>query len=118
MLDPRCHYAIVQRVRIMSADASLTSRLSSRPLIAPAWHPIAFISIFVVLSVVGGDGCPGAPLVSHFAQIVGHLVWLNGRGISEAMKFQLAHAGHFSAVQDCYEWKKLSSRTDRPADQR
>ena len=55
--------------------------------------------------------------MSHFAQIVGHLVWLNGRGISEAMKFQLARAGHFGAVQDCYEWKKLSSRTDRPADQ-
>jgi membrane protease YdiL (CAAX protease family) len=38
----------------MTADANLTSRLSSRPLIAPAWHTIVFIAIFVGLSVVGG----------------------------------------------------------------
>jgi len=37
----------------MSADASLTSHLSSR-LIAPVWHTIVFIGIFVGLSVVGG----------------------------------------------------------------
>jgi CAAX protease family protein len=38
----------------MAADVNLTSRLSSRPLIAPAWHTIVFIAIFVGLSVVGG----------------------------------------------------------------
>jgi membrane protease YdiL (CAAX protease family) len=38
----------------MAADANLSSRLSSRPLIAPAWHTIVFITIFVGLSVVGG----------------------------------------------------------------
>jgi uncharacterized protein len=38
----------------MSADTNLASRLSSRPLIAPAWHTIVFITIFVGLSVVGG----------------------------------------------------------------
>ncbi len=38
----------------MTADASLTSRLSNRPLVAPAWHTAVFIAIFVGLSVVGG----------------------------------------------------------------
>jgi CAAX protease family protein len=38
----------------MSADTNLASRLSSRPLIAPAWHTIVFIAIFVGLSVAGG----------------------------------------------------------------
>ena len=38
----------------MNTEASLASRLSSRPLIAPAWHTIVFIAIFVGLSVVGG----------------------------------------------------------------
>jgi membrane protease YdiL (CAAX protease family) len=38
----------------MTADANLTSRLSSGALIAPAWHTIVFIAIFVGLSVVGG----------------------------------------------------------------
>jgi uncharacterized protein len=38
----------------MKADTNLASRLSSRPLIAPAWHTIVFIAIFVGLSVVGG----------------------------------------------------------------
>lgn len=38
----------------MSTDTNLASGLSSRPLIAPAWHTIVFISIFVGLSVVGG----------------------------------------------------------------
>ena len=38
----------------MAADAKLTSRPSRSPLIAPAWHMIVFISIFVGLSVVGG----------------------------------------------------------------
>jgi hypothetical protein len=38
----------------MAADANLTSRLSSRPLIAPAWHTIVFVAIFVGLSVIGG----------------------------------------------------------------
>jgi membrane protease YdiL (CAAX protease family) len=38
----------------MNADTHLASRLSSRPLIAPAWHTIVFIAIFVGLSVVGG----------------------------------------------------------------
>jgi membrane protease YdiL (CAAX protease family) len=38
----------------MTADANFTSRPSSRPLIAPAWHTIVFIAIFVGLSVVGG----------------------------------------------------------------
>jgi uncharacterized protein len=38
----------------MTADANLTSRRSSRPLIAPVWHTIVFIAIFVGLSVVGG----------------------------------------------------------------
>jgi len=38
----------------MTTDANLTSRLSGRPLIAPAWHTIVFIAIFVGLSVAGG----------------------------------------------------------------
>jgi CAAX protease family protein len=38
----------------MSADANLTSRLSSRPFIAPAWHTIVFVAIFMGLSVLGG----------------------------------------------------------------
>jgi hypothetical protein len=38
----------------MTADASSASHLSSGPLIAPAWHTIVFISIFVGLSVAGG----------------------------------------------------------------
>ena len=38
----------------MTADANLGSRPSSRPLIAPAWHTIVFIAIFVGLSVIGG----------------------------------------------------------------
>jgi hypothetical protein len=38
----------------MTSDANFTSRPSSRPLIAPAWHTIVFITIFVGLSVVGG----------------------------------------------------------------
>ena len=38
----------------MTTDASLPSHLSSRPVIAPAWHTIVFIAIFVGLSVVGG----------------------------------------------------------------
>lgn len=38
----------------MSTETDLASGLSSRPLIAPAWHTIVFISIFVGLSVVGG----------------------------------------------------------------
>jgi membrane protease YdiL (CAAX protease family) len=38
----------------MTADANLDSRPSSRPLIAPAWHTIVFIAIFVGLSVIGG----------------------------------------------------------------
>ena len=38
----------------MTADANPTSRLSSRPLIAPAWHTIVFITIFVGLSLAGG----------------------------------------------------------------
>ena len=38
----------------MTADANLTSHLSSRPLIAPAWHTVVFIAIFVGLSIVGG----------------------------------------------------------------
>lgn len=38
----------------MAADSNLTSHLPSRPLIAPAWHTIVFIAIFVGLSVLGG----------------------------------------------------------------
>ena len=38
----------------MTADANLGSRPSSRALIAPAWHTIVFIAIFVGLSVIGG----------------------------------------------------------------
>lgn len=38
----------------MTTEANLTSRLCSRPLIAPAWHTIVFIAIFVGLSVAGG----------------------------------------------------------------
>jgi membrane protease YdiL (CAAX protease family) len=38
----------------MTADANPPSRPSSRTLIAPAWHTIVFIGIFVGLSVVGG----------------------------------------------------------------
>lgn len=38
----------------MTADANLGSRPSRRPLIAPAWHTIVFIAIFLGLSVIGG----------------------------------------------------------------
>jgi CAAX protease family protein len=38
----------------MAADANVTSGQSARPLIAPAWHTIVFIAIFVGLSVAGG----------------------------------------------------------------
>ena len=38
----------------MATPANLTSPPSSRPLIAPAWHTIVFIAIFIALSVVGG----------------------------------------------------------------
>lgn len=38
----------------MSADTNFASRPSSRPLIAPAWHTIVFVAIFVGLSVIGG----------------------------------------------------------------
>jgi membrane protease YdiL (CAAX protease family) len=38
----------------LTADQNLTSPPSSRPLIAPAWHTIVFIGIFVGLSVAGG----------------------------------------------------------------
>jgi membrane protease YdiL (CAAX protease family) len=38
----------------MAAPANLTSPPSSRPLIAPAWHTIVFIAIFIGLSVAGG----------------------------------------------------------------
>src|SRR5258707_15040852 len=38
----------------MTTEANLTARLCSRPLIAPAWHTIVFIAIFVGLSVVAG----------------------------------------------------------------
>jgi len=38
----------------MTADANVTSRPASRTLIAPAWHTIVFIAIFVGISVVGG----------------------------------------------------------------
>jgi len=38
----------------MTADANVTPGPTSRPLIAPAWHTIVFIAIFVGISVVGG----------------------------------------------------------------
>jgi hypothetical protein len=38
----------------MSAGAHLSSLPSSRPLIAPAWHTVVFIAIFIALSVAGG----------------------------------------------------------------
>jgi uncharacterized protein len=38
----------------MTANTNLTSGLSSRALIAPTWHTIVFIAIFVGLSVIGG----------------------------------------------------------------
>jgi membrane protease YdiL (CAAX protease family) len=38
----------------MTANGNIASGPSSRPLIAPAWHTIVFIGIFVGLSVVGG----------------------------------------------------------------
>ena len=38
----------------MTREANFTSRPSGSPLIAPAWHTIVFIAIFVGLSVVGG----------------------------------------------------------------
>jgi hypothetical protein len=37
-----------------TADANLDSRPSSRLLVAPAWHTIVFIVIFVGIFVVGG----------------------------------------------------------------
>ncbi|HEY4905780.1 MAG TPA: CPBP family intramembrane glutamic endopeptidase [Candidatus Sulfotelmatobacter sp.] len=45
------HSAILDTV---SADANLPSRPSIPSLIAPAWHTIVFIAIFVGLSIVGG----------------------------------------------------------------
>jgi membrane protease YdiL (CAAX protease family) len=38
----------------MGAPANLSSSSSGRPLIAPAWHTIGLIAIFVGISVVGG----------------------------------------------------------------
>jgi membrane protease YdiL (CAAX protease family) len=38
----------------MTANTNLTSGLSSRALIAPTWHTIVFIAIFVGLSIIGG----------------------------------------------------------------
>src|SRR6202041_2019936 len=38
----------------ITAEVTLTPRLASRLLIAPAWHPIVFIAIFVGLSIAGG----------------------------------------------------------------
>ena len=38
----------------IAAEVNLTPRRVSRPLIAPAWHTILFIAIFVGLSVAGG----------------------------------------------------------------
>jgi uncharacterized protein len=38
----------------MAASANLTSPVSSPTLIAPAWHTIVFIAIFVGLSIAGG----------------------------------------------------------------
>ena len=38
----------------MTEEANPGSRPSSRPLIAPGWHAIVFIAIFVGLSVMGG----------------------------------------------------------------
>ena len=38
----------------MAADANVTLRPWSRSLIAPTWHTIVFIAIFVGISVVGG----------------------------------------------------------------
>ena len=38
----------------MTQDANLASRPSSRPLIAPGWHTILFIAIFVGISIGGG----------------------------------------------------------------
>jgi hypothetical protein len=38
----------------ITAEVTLTPRLASRPLIAPAWHTIVFIAIFVGLSIAGG----------------------------------------------------------------
>src|SRR3984885_15516387 len=38
----------------ITAEVTLTPRLASRPLIAPAWHTIMFIAIFVGLSIAGG----------------------------------------------------------------
>lgn len=38
----------------MTADATVTSRMASRPLIAPARHTIVFIAIFMGISIVGG----------------------------------------------------------------
>lgn len=37
-----------------TADATFDSRPSGSPLIAPAWHTIVFIAIFLSISVVGG----------------------------------------------------------------
>jgi membrane protease YdiL (CAAX protease family) len=39
---------------MMTADANVPSRPVSRSLIAPSWHTIVFIAIFVGISVVGG----------------------------------------------------------------
>jgi hypothetical protein len=38
----------------MAEHANLASRPSGGLLIAPAWHTIVFIAIFIALSVVGG----------------------------------------------------------------
>jgi len=38
----------------MTVDADVTPGPSSRPLIAPVWHTVVFIAIFVGLSVAGG----------------------------------------------------------------
>jgi len=38
----------------MTADANATPQRTSRSLIAPAWHTVVFIAIFVGISIVGG----------------------------------------------------------------
>jgi membrane protease YdiL (CAAX protease family) len=38
----------------ITAETNFPSRLSSRQLIAPAWHTIVFVAIFLGLSVAGG----------------------------------------------------------------
>jgi membrane protease YdiL (CAAX protease family) len=71
----------------LTVDANLTSDPSSSPLIAPEWHTIVFIGIFVGLSVVGGffqhaaNQHPQAQATVQTGNAVGGYISVTKRGV-------------------------------------